>query len=107
MARPKPFHRYPPTYRELVASASEAPVRIECKSERRARSMRNELYTYRSVLFRHADRQPTAENLQLAILADWIQFRIEGTELIAEPRSIESFITIDQLLEQFNATQRP
>lgn len=79
MARRKPLDKYPKEYFELFRHASERTITVVHETIAQAEATRNELYTFRSVLYHSHDQQ------DLARLAQNVRLSITGSTLTAEP----------------------
>ncbi len=84
MPRKRPLNHYPSVYQEIFLSAAKKLVVIPCKSNKAARNLRNQLYTYRYVvrttdplMHPHPDLAEAAEGCKLTI---------DGKELHCSPR---------------------
>lgn len=77
MARQKALDKYPAEYLSIFRMANEREVVIACDSARDAKNLRNDLYAFRAVLYKHG---PEDEQL----LAQNVRFVIRGNQLVAE-----------------------
>lgn len=97
MPRPKTLDRYPQSYFDLFERAYAGSVSIPTASPSAAANLRSELYTFRRVL-----RNSVTEGLekrQIALMADDLQFKIEGKNLIVEKRNIARSRLIERVLD--------
>ncbi len=97
MPRPKSLDRYPQSYFDLFERAYAGSVSIPTASPSAAANLRSELYTFRRVL-----RNSVTEGLekrQIALMADDLQFRVEGKSLIVEKRNIARSRLIERVLD--------
>lgn len=83
MARKRPIGNYPKEYFLLFQMAAEKQINITCDSPEQARSTRNDLYTFRSVLKDLAEDD--TEMHELAKLAHTVTLSIHDRTLTAEP----------------------
>lgn len=81
MARRKLLSAYPREYPSLIREANKRTLTIPHETRAQAEATRNDLYTYRSVLYQEQD----ADFAELQHLAQNVRFSIEDTTLIAEP----------------------
>lgn len=79
MARKKPIDSYPTEFFALFRDASERSITIQHESLAQAEATRNELYTFRSVLYHSPDHE------DLAVKAQNVRLSITGPTLTAEP----------------------
>lgn len=78
MARPKPLDNYPPEYFSLLRQGQHREVVIACDSSRAAQNLRNELYTFRSVVRKHGSDKQASE-------AGNLRFKVTDNILTVEP----------------------
>lgn len=77
MARQKTLDKYPAEYYSIFRMANEREVVIACDSAQQAKSLRNDLYAFRSVLYKHGEERDQQ-------LAQNVRMFIQGNSLIAE-----------------------
>ena len=83
MARQKELSKYPTEYGLLFATASKEQVTIPCESKQQADNLRNDLYSYRQVLY--ADTNSTSLAAQAQNVRMFVRFTDNQWQLIAEP----------------------
>lgn len=86
MARKKSLDSYPKEYFELFRMANEKGVFITHDSNAQAEATRNELYTFRQVLY---DEGNTEAQAVLADAAQNVRLSVRGSQLICEPIRIK------------------
>lgn len=86
MARKKALDSYPKEYSELFRMANEKTITITHESLAQAEATRNELYTFRQVLYTEGDTEATAA---LADAAQNVRLSVQGVTLTCEPIRIK------------------
>ena len=86
MARKKSLDSYPKEYFELFRMANEKEIMITHDSHAQAEATRNELYTFRQVLYDEGDTEAQAV---LADAAQNVRLSVRGSQLICEPIRIK------------------
>lgn len=77
MARQKELSKYPAEYYSIFRMANEREVIIACDSEKQAHNLRNDLYAFRSALYKHGTERDQR-------LAQNVRMFIQGDHLVAE-----------------------
>lgn len=78
MARRKTLDKYPQEYHSLFQMGGRRKVVVACDSNKAAQNLRNDLYSFRAVLYQHG----SASEIQFA---QNVRLIIEDRNLIAEP----------------------
>ena len=81
MARRKNLTSYPEEYFKLFEHAASTEITITLESFKQARSLRNELYTFRSVLY----ETPGAYYTELKNAALNVRISLQDSKIILEP----------------------
>ena len=84
MARKRPIDRYHQGYSDLMTRASYETVTVPFETPAQARSFRNEIYAFRSVLY-SLTGDDAVEYEDVAQAAQNVRFLVQGKNLIAEP----------------------
>jgi len=84
--RMKRLTRYPVTYINLIEAAYRRPVRITLDTESTAVSLRADIYLFRKAIEQQVKKSPTRKLTALWSKARYVQLRVVGNVLIAEPR---------------------
>lgn len=82
MARKKSLDSYPEEFFNIFRMANRQTIRVTHETQAQAEATRNELYTFRQVLYDEGD------TVALAVLADAAQnvrLSVQGAQLICEP----------------------
>jgi hypothetical protein len=98
MPRPKQIDRYPQSYFDLFERAYAHPMSIPTSSPSAAANLRSELYTFRRVLREGVGRNTVKP--RVALIADDLQFRVEGKDLIVERRPLARGRLVERILER-------
>lgn len=88
MARKKALDSYPKEYFELFRMADKKTITITHESLAQAEATRNELYTFRRVLYEQ-DGQVTEATAALADAAQNVRLSVQGVTLTCEPIRIK------------------
>lgn len=83
MAHRKHLHRYPKEYFILFQQAAVKRINVACDSPAQARSLRNDLYAFRSTLKKSAEDDDQMR--ELAKLAHTVTLSLHDRTLTAEP----------------------
>lgn len=69
MARKKTLDRYPPEFYSIFKMGNERELVIACDSAKAAHNLRNDLYSFRSVLEKYGTEEAvqTAKNVRLSV----------------------------------------
>lgn len=87
MTAPRDWRSYPPSFATLVEEASLRPIRIQCGTEGKAKSLVGRLQQFVGVLHKNASLDK--ELLPLDAKARRVKITFSGTELVAIPRDLE------------------
>lgn len=79
MAKRKPLDKYPKEYFLLMERAAKERIKVACDNETAAQTLRNDLYTFRRVLYQSEQYQITSA------LAQNVRMCIDDNIFIAEP----------------------
>lgn len=101
MATPRKISSYEIEYIRLFETAGRERYVIECESVEAARRLRRYLYAVRQALILDPEEYPLC-----ALLAPLVTFKIEGTNLIAEPEQTHADRISGDLLND-NRTSHP
>lgn len=102
MSRVKRFERYPASYVELVRTAQDQTVIIECYSLRGAHRLRQDLYNFRTALRRHATEHHEDDwIISLCKQANDLQFSRRNTEVQVRRNGLDVATKVEMALRRF------